>query len=286
MTSSAAVKAGFQPNLYILTNLTNMHVGSGKNSYGIIDNLIQRDVLSSLPTIQSSSLKGALREFFSYSFGDRKDDRIKYIFGSDAKEDREKPQAGNYVFMSANLLSLPVRSNVQAFFRATCPLIINQFLEELKALGVTIPEEEVLRQFMALIDGKDALHFENFSTEVILEELDIIASKSEFAQLSRLFDLFGEKLVLLSDEKFMELVQDENLPIIARNYLENGVSQNLWYEQILPRQCHFSFLVLSPLPDDNSLGDFSTTLTSNTFQIGANASIGYGLCKAKSHSLS
>ena len=32
--------AAFQPQLYLITALSNMHVGSGKNNFGVIDNLI------------------------------------------------------------------------------------------------------------------------------------------------------------------------------------------------------------------------------------------------------
>lgn len=40
-----------------------MHVGSGDASYTLIDNQVQRDVITGFPTINSSSLKGSLRSF-------------------------------------------------------------------------------------------------------------------------------------------------------------------------------------------------------------------------------
>jgi len=50
--------------LYKITAMTNMHVGSGDMNFGVIDKLVQRDSLTGYPVIYSSSLKGALREFF------------------------------------------------------------------------------------------------------------------------------------------------------------------------------------------------------------------------------
>ena len=46
---------------FLLTALTNLHPGAGSESYGVIDNLVQRDATSDFPTINSTSLKGALR---------------------------------------------------------------------------------------------------------------------------------------------------------------------------------------------------------------------------------
>ena len=62
-----------------ITAKTNMHVGSGDTNYGIIDKLVQRDVLSNLPMIHSSSLKGALREFFAQMHGEKRSLNKKLI---------------------------------------------------------------------------------------------------------------------------------------------------------------------------------------------------------------
>lgn len=50
--------------MYVINTLSNMHVGSGEVNYGVIDNLIQRDSVTNLPNINSSGLKGAIREYF------------------------------------------------------------------------------------------------------------------------------------------------------------------------------------------------------------------------------
>ena len=48
-------------NIYLLECLTNLHVGSGEVNYNIVDNEVERDVVTNYPTINSSGVKGALR---------------------------------------------------------------------------------------------------------------------------------------------------------------------------------------------------------------------------------
>lgn len=51
-------------NVWFITAKTNLHVGNeNTSSYGLIDKAIQRDALTNLPCINSSSLKGALNEY-------------------------------------------------------------------------------------------------------------------------------------------------------------------------------------------------------------------------------
>ena len=69
-----------QTAAYILTALSNMHVGSGDANYGIVDKEVQRDVTDQLPTIHSSGMKGAVRELFEEKLKVPAAD-IAYIFG-------------------------------------------------------------------------------------------------------------------------------------------------------------------------------------------------------------
>ena len=79
----------------------------------------------------------------------------------------------------------------------------------------------------------------------------------------------------ISDE-FKSVCDD--LPIIARNHLDNGESKNLWYEQVVPHQS--LFIVGIQYPDgDANYEDFNNNLHNKIIQIGGNASVGYGLCK-------
>ena len=79
----------------------------------------------------------------------------------------------------------------------------------------------------------------------------------------------------VSEEEFISLCSDDNLPIIARNVLENGESKNLWYEQVIPAETVFYTLI-----DDNEDKTLAAKLENNAIvQIGAGATIGYGYCK-------
>ena len=66
-------------------------------------------------------------------------------------------------------------------------------------------------------------------------------------------------------------------PFLSRNHLEDGVSQNLWYEEVVPREALFGFVILAP-EGDSLLEKFNQLVKENIIQIGANATIGYGLC--------
>ena len=71
---------------------------------------------------------------------------------------------------------------------------------------------------------------------------------------------------------------DDSLPIIARNYLENGESKNLWYEQVLPAETVL-YTVIQEDGDKLANALNYSNDKRNMIQIGANATIGYGFCK-------
>ena len=51
---------------WLIVAKANLHVGNENvANYGLIDKAIQRDAVTNLPCINSSSLKGALNEYFT-----------------------------------------------------------------------------------------------------------------------------------------------------------------------------------------------------------------------------
>lgn len=224
-------------SVWLIEAKTNIHAGNENTSnYGLIDKAIQRNALTQLPCIHSSSLKGALNEFATEKVGLSDEERIR-IFGVDKKKNGKKTQKGKYVFFDANILFLPVPADDQLYNLVTCDAVLNEFLEQMNAFGIscTLPVLEAALRGM------------------------------------------GYEYRKKSEEEFKELCHDDELPIIARNRLENGESVNLWYEQILPRKTVFSTLLLS---DDNLLAGHLME-ENNLVQIGANATIGYGYCQFK-----
>ena len=125
---------------FTITTLSNLHVGSGDQNFGVVDNLVQRDPITEIPMINSSSLKGAIRDHFDPKGENSK--KIKIIFGH---SDKDEANAGEVKFMHANMLAMPVRSNTQMFFLATTPQILEDFIKSYKIfmkkdLNIQIPK--------------------------------------------------------------------------------------------------------------------------------------------------
>jgi CRISPR-associated protein Cmr4 len=254
--------------VWLITAKTNLHAGNENTSnYGLIDKSVQRDVLTGLPCINGSSLKGALNEFFSV----KKKEKINLVevFGADKKDDSKdkKNQKGTYAFFDAQLLSIPVQSNNRLFYRATSPGVLKNFTGQLNLFGI--------QQENFNLDFK--LSCPIVFTEKGTKLGDFDAKKGEANDtVKRIERLIGKDIAIFSDEHFKELCSDDNLPIIARNKLDNGKSENLWYEQALPQETIFYSLFLSS--EDDML---AKELEGEIVQIGANATIGFGYCQFK-----
>ena len=226
---------------YMIHCLTNMHVGKGDATYEVVDKCVQRDVTTGMPCIYSSSLKGALRQFFSkQGFAD-----IKYVFGSDVSRDvkdeskgnesdnsnEENPKehsVGNFTFFQANLLAYPVQTTQEG---ATYILKTNKTLQE-----------------------------------PIKELANLLSAPSNI-----------EEMLPEGTEKDLSNEDLEQLPVIARNQLDNGESKNLWYEEVVPAESRFVFFV--SYDDEEIFVKFDKIIQEGVIQIGANGSIGYGFCK-------
>lgn len=236
-------------NLWTITAKTILHVGNeNTSSYGLIDLAVQRNATTELPCINSSSLKGALNEFATFAgLGNR-----IAIFGSDKKE-RIQSQKGGYTFYDANILFLPMQDDHDLYKMTTSIGVLQRFKEMMTLFHIKLSFFNML---------KDDL---NDNEKSDLEK-----------QLKEVFGL-QKSVVILSNEEFSEQCDNENLPIIARNVLDNGESKNLWYEQVVPAESVFYTII-----DNNGLSGLDEILKEDTFvQIGANATIGYGYCLFK-----
>lgn len=313
-------------DLYTFRTLTNLHAGAGDVSYGIVDKEVQKDPLDELPIVHSSGLKGAFRELFAHYFSitDKKyiersaqdynhDDKkrgdghdheiVENIFGADTSArivEKKKYSAGSHLFFDARLLSLPVRSNCQPFFLATSLELMEEFiyyLEEVqwsrtnswktgfKNFSKAIREKYSLNTGGPVIFGHttqgksgEEIYLENFT-----------ATKADVTDGSFINEvkLFGdmEQLALFAHNDLKKLAKA--LPVIARNQLENGMSKNLWYEEVVPRETRFYTFISRPEKKENGSPNdlFSKTLDNNNkrVQVGGNATIGYGQCIFENH---
>lgn len=264
-------------NLYTIEAISNLHVGSGDVNYGVVDNLIQRDAITDLPVINSSSLKGAFREHCKTSLGEKE---IAQMFGSDPKSSDRK--VGTYRFFDAYLLAMPVRSDKSPFLMATCPMILEALLDKNKLFNIGLPSqvESILHKLISLKDTDQVpLVFCKDFQDASIEDLNEIQTKyQEVEGIEHIGILMGNApLVLVDDEDFRKLCDNNHLPVIARNYLNNGKSENLFYEQVLPRLSRLYFILMHS--DKNDHETLNGTLKDNLVQIGANASVGYGYCR-------
>lgn len=106
-----------------------LHAGSGSD-LGIVDLPIQRERHTSFPKVEGSSLKGGVREAFEQRLG-ADDPRIKLTFGPENAE-----HAGALGITDARLLLFPVKSMKGVFAWITCPLVISNFIRDLKLCGI------------------------------------------------------------------------------------------------------------------------------------------------------
>jgi CRISPR-associated protein Cmr4 len=274
--------AQFKTYCYEIRLLTNMHVGSGDTNYGIIDKLVQRDLVTGNPSVHASSLKGALREFFTKEKGrdEKKDSFILHVFGSDPKE-KDNLKNGEYRFLTADLFLLPVRSSHQQYYLATNRDIAKNFIDKLDLLDIKDGDVNNLPQKLIALskieESKNPIIFSGVAN-TMLEDYSVDLTKTIEPEVAALNTNYDNKLALFGDN-FKELAQ--NLPVIARNQLDNGKSENLWYEEIVPHQSRF--ITFISIPDNAESNEYFKTfdkeLTSSLIQLGANGSIGYGLCK-------
>ncbi|WP_148880177.1 RAMP superfamily CRISPR-associated protein [Streptococcus sp. Marseille-P7376] len=214
--------------IFVIECITNLHVGNGDVNFNIIDNEVERDVVTGFPTINSSGVKGALRSFFE----ENKLSKINEIFGS---ENSKVTTSGALKFLSANLLALPIRS----ISGGDKPYSIHAPKTACEDFKQTLKNFQLENVSIAEINGGD------------------------------------EKITLDEDNSCFEKY---GLPVIARNSV--GVQTNLWYEEVVPHKSIFYFAVVASTSEADDLLDvFTESVREKIIQFGANASVGYGLCK-------
>jgi len=245
----------FKTDIYLIHCITPMHPGSGDNNFGEIDNLIQRDPASGLPVIYSSTLKGAIREYCR----DLNMPQLNAIFGSSGTDNEageglsvQQSVAGKCRFFTGDLIALPVQGINMPYYLASDSNIIRDVNKKLKLLGASLNWDTAVSENDTEI---------NYETNGKLFVNPILADVE-------LYHINGFNSGIA-----------KYLPVIARNQLDNGESQNLWYEEMIPREARFVFAVSVNEHDSGLLETLKNQINGKLIQIGANATIGYGYCK-------
>lgn len=265
----------YNSTCYLIHCHTNLHAGSGDTTYGIIDKMVQRDVVTKLPCIYASSLKGALREFFEEG-----PDKVQLsgdadtIFGKKINSENESVDnsKGNTIFHEAQLIGFPMRSNQKPYFIATSKAALKSFMYKAGLFNIKLTRlEQEINDLPEVSEGAPVT-LNNAFSELMIEDFEEV--RKQDALTGELSKYLGTDLLLMHENDFTAACSDYNLPVIARNNLENGESKNLWYEQIVPHQSRFVFFTVCLGKDQ-----FSQSINGKTVQIGANSSLGYGYCK-------
>lgn len=267
-------------NYYTLRTLTNLHVGSGQNAYGIVDNVVQRDVLNNTPIIHSTSLKGALKEWMSV--GLNKKTEAQSIFGKEAETGQDNV-AGTHILFTAQLLSFPMRSEKDFYQLALAPFLINEVATLVKATEIN-KYNSLFEKLLSIQPSSNEPVKLNQGAAMYVEQHTIRTKPYDgnFSDDEKLLaeELFGpwDKLILMDDNTFKNCMR--KLPIIARNQLDNGQSKNLFYEEVVPRETRFGFVV-GQMPKATASFEQVVDEAKIPCQIGANATVGYGYCALK-----
>lgn len=251
-------------SIWFIKAETNLHVGNeNTSSVGLIDKEIQRDMLTGIPCINSSSLKGAMNEYATSEANLSADARLA-IFGVDRGNGIKETQKGGCLFFDAQLLLLPVQDDTKLYRLVTCKEVLDRYVTLLAKMGIEYPYKDLVEALVKCGEGH-----------------------------------FNKETGIIECSQFEEFCSDDDLPVIARNS-QMGAG-NLWYEQVLPHKSIFGTLLVYPASVEVTIKDSSKsdpvnknvetktvsidmaeainkTFDNKVVQIGANATIGYGYC--------
>jgi CRISPR-associated protein Cmr4 len=258
---------------------TPLHAGSGSD-LGIVDLPIQRERHTSFPKIESSSLKGALREAVETHFINTEQDEEKKkkaesrthktvftLFGPEnAGNDAHMGAVG---FSDARLLLFPVKSMKGVFAWITCPKVLQQFERDMKItnknfsisnLPTSIKEGEciVLNSNNNITVNKSHVVLEEYAFSAQIKE-DMMIEKYQFnawlASKASAESFFQEKMsediIILSNDDFKDFVS-LSTEVITRTAIDNETGTvkggALFTEEFLPAESVMYSLVMAAPP--------------------------------------
>ena len=298
---------------FIITQ-TPLHAGSGQD-LGIVDLPIQRERHTSFPKIESSGLKGSIREVFESGTGEitvgdqtvNNSNRKKAISLAFGPEEGDAHQ-GALGFTDARILLFPVKSMKGVFAWITCPKVLERFKEDLelcKNSGAikkhffedgSVPLKNTISN-LGKLAIKDKIILEEYAFSVEENE-----NTKEFAKF--LASLLGieeieDKLVVLSNDDFRDFI-NLSTEVITRTKIDNEtgtVEQGaLFTEEYLPAETvMYSLALTTPIfnkekgvfgvkngkEEEELVMEFFEKGLPNVMQIGGNATIGKGIVRTK-----
>jgi len=280
---------------------TPLHAGSGSD-LGVVDLPIQREKHTDFPKIESSSLKGSIREVFEEKYKDSKQ-AIDLIFGPESGDEH----AGALGFTDARILLFPVRSLRGIFAWITCPAVVKRFISDLKLCCINdiqyANKAKKITESSKLVVGDSNIVLEEYTFSV--EKDKNLSELAKWLSANALPDdtdnYWKEKvkddIVLLDDDEFRDFVT-LSTEVIARTKIDNekGTVKEgaLFYEEYLPSETIlYSLALASPIFSDDKASfknggkeeekvmEFFAKGIPNVIQIGGNATIGKGIVRIK-----
>lgn len=294
---------GLETGIYLLTPT---HCGTGQ-VMGAVDLPIARERHTDHPILPATSLKGVLvdvREIEAWRgpSGLTKE-QLDTLFGpKPPSQNRGEGQAtelyaGALVVTDARLLAFPVRSLSAAYYRVTCPLVIERWLRTRQALGLpdlSIRVDDVRNG----VFGASA----QLPQKLIIEDLVLPVNDATNPTLVRIAEhwaglipaaaveraQFAGRLLCVPDTVFADLVK-RTTPVTARVQLtENKTTDNggnLWYEETLPADCLFVVHFSTRPGKTEALSQVGALLKARSvYQVGGNETVGQGLYWWTAHS--
>lgn len=291
-----------------------VHAGSG-SELGVVDLPIQRERYTNFPKIESSGLKGCIREAIESVLKNSEEEKelVSLLFGPEEGD----AHAGAISFTDAKILCFPVKSLKGVFVWITCPMILTRFIEDMKVTGkeddfkdwnITGIQNTLPKGSNALLPNMNKIVLEEFTFEVKeSDEASIIAEKLSqivFPQ-DKVYSFWKGKmkkdLVILSDDDFADFVSTST-EVVTRTKISNvtGTVERaaLWTEEFLPQDSIlYSIAMTSPVwanedkkgifkginADDEAqkVLDFFNSHLLEIIHIGGNQTIGKGIVTIK-----
>ncbi len=265
-----------------------IHAGSGAAT-STVDLPIQRERHTNWPHIQASGVKGAMRDHYRKFAGEKQDQTINLIFGSDKDNDKNKDGfdadlPGAISISDAKLLAFPMRSNVAPFVWVTCPSVLRRLKTDLEftKFGATDDVPFVAETEAVSLSGE-------LSGEIVIE--DAVVSVLDLANNFQLPVGSPEiaRLLLISDEIFDYCVSSctEVQTQIKIDSLTGTASEGaLRYEELLPADSVLYSIVyfsksagLNEIQADTIQKHIEDVIILDFIQIGGDETLGRGICK-------
>lgn len=267
--------------LFMLSE-TPIHVGSGTD-LGVVDLPVQREKHTNYPKIESSGVKGCIRESFEQLKNDGKlrykgniieekssQDYINYTFGPEEGD----AHAGAMSFTDARVLLFPVKSVRGVFAWITCPHVIERFIRDIHLCEIVGKEKFHIPDINHLLEIQEGDAITTSASnlvikgkkgnKIVLEEYAFNArsekSLTEFAKFLSNMIIPDKKefkmckkhlissLLILPNDDFKDFVS-LSTEVVARTKIdiETGTVQQgaLWYEENVPADTIFYNIIMS-----------------------------------------